>query len=603
MGVGQYGRMQQALPTRRSEWKFFGTLLAAAFALMSAPRPALAEPTPEQAFARAKEDLNAGRLREAAAGFRGVALKRPPSAVGESAAMLYFDAVAKLVPDDKEDSIAQEAAGTAEELIDLYCPEKRAAGREQLCEMLPRLHVDLLRFLAEGRAKAAAMSGRDGAAAALEQADSYLSIWRMYGEATKKGRPQYPRMDEILYNAGMLYRRAGRAPESITTLRLLADPANKMRSSPLSAKAVYMVGGIYVSIGEYAEGAAWFERFARESAKEDAAPGALREAVGLRLALGQYREADAAADLFSKNYGTKKTADAAELAFATGVARAESGDFKGAEERLKASLPMIETSGNLSDRIQARAALARSLAARGDARGAEEQYRSVRMIFKNPQDVAERIVRMEPWPAERRLGKALTALGEAHFYFAEREREKASALKLPPYRGPADREALKNGLAEAIRRRSRAIEEAEAAYTQILNIQPMPPPKWVIAGAAQVAGMWADLTAELRALAAAAKKEGAASKALAESIDQMLAPIFPKALGAARTCDSYATKFLYTSEDSSRCQAWLIENAPRQYPKIEEIAPRIGYIRQGATELEAPLLRPGDAPSKDPNDP
>jgi tetratricopeptide (TPR) repeat protein len=219
-----------------------------------------------------------------------------------------------------------------------------------------------------------------------------------------------------------------------------------MRTSPLAAQAFRRLGGIFVSIGEYAEGASWLERFARERPTDGAAPDVLRDAVVLRLALGQAREAHAVADLFSKLYGSNKPADTAEIAFAVGAWYADHGDFKAAAQRLKASLPMIGKSASLDIHIQARAALARSLAAAGDARGAEEHFRAVQMIFKDPQAVVERILRQGPDLGDRRLGKALTALGEAHFFFAERERVKASAIKLPEYRGPADREALKKNL-------------------------------------------------------------------------------------------------------------------------------------------------------------
>jgi tetratricopeptide (TPR) repeat protein len=321
----------------------------------------------------------------------------------------------------------------------------------------------------------------------------------------------------------------------------------------------------------------------------------LRDAVVLRLALGRAREADAVADLFSKLYGSNKPADTAEIAFAVGAWYADHGDFKAAAQRLKASLPMIGKSASLDIHIQARAALARSLAAAGDARGAEEHFRAVQMIFKDPQAVVERILRQGPDLGDRRLGKALTALGEAHFFFAERERVKASAIKLPEYRGPADREALKKNLPDALRARRRAIEQAEAAYTRILNIEPMPPPRWMIEATAQVAGIWADLVNDLRAIAGSIKKEGAGQNDALVAIEGAIDPFFKSALAAAKTCEMHSIRFQHSSEASRRCQAWLTENTPRAHPKIEELAPRIGHIRQGATALEAPLLRPSDA--------
>jgi tetratricopeptide (TPR) repeat protein len=583
--------MQKKAMGRRLEWKFLGSLLALAIALEA--RPALAEPPPDQLFAQAKEHLNAGRLREAAAGFRSLALKRPPSALGESAALLYFDAASRALTEGTGAGLVNEATGTAVELMDIHCPEKRAPSSSQVCETLPAIHADLLRLQAETRSKAANKGGPDAAAAAQEAGDLYFSIWKFYGEGAKKGRPPYMRMDEVLYNAGVIYKLAGNVPASLRAFRLLVDLDNKMRSSLLAARATLSIGSILVSIGEYTEGAQWLERFARESPKEPGAPDALRDAIVLRLGLGLTGEAEAAAGLFSKNYGAKKPADAAEIAFAVAAWYGDHENYKGAEERLRASQAFIDRSGPLAVRIQARALLARSLAAKGDTRGAEEHYRAVQMFFKDPHVIAERIRNESPEPFERRLGRALTALGEAHFFFAEREREKVSAIKLPAYRGPADRETLKKSLPEALQSRKRAIEQADSAYVRVASIEPSPPPKWVIESAAQVAGMWADLVKDLRVIASAIKKESAGHKAPGD-IQEAIEPFFKSALAAAKTCDRYSIKFQYASEASRRCQAWLIENAPRETPKIDELAPRIGYVRQG-TEVEAPLLRPGDA--------
>lgn len=202
-----------------------------------------------------------------------------------------------------------------------------------------------LRFQAEARARAADKEGPEGAVAAREAAELYFSIWRLYGDAAKKGRPPYKRMDEVLYNAGVMYRRAGMVPEAIKAFRLLAESDKGARRSPLAARAAHWIAGISMSIGEYAEAAAWFERFARESPGEKDAPDSLRDAVVLRLSLGQAAEADADASLFSKHYGSKKAADTAKIVFAIGAFHADRGDFKAAVPRLKASLPMTGKSG------------------------------------------------------------------------------------------------------------------------------------------------------------------------------------------------------------------------------------------------------------------
>lgn len=584
--------MQQMGKTNRSKWKFLGSAITVALSLVAGA--ARAEPAPDENLVRAREHFNAGRLKEAAAGFRSLALMRPPSSTGETAANLYLDSASRLLVEEKSAEVANEVTGTAGELMDIYCPPKSTSQRFSICEKLPTVHSDLLRFYAEMRGRAADKGGPASVVAAQEAGDLYFSIWRLYGDAAKKRRPAYSRMDEVLYNAGLMYKLGGKAPESIRAFRLLAETNKGTRMSSLAARATERIASISMGIGEYEEAALWFERFARESPAEAGASSALSDAVVLRLALGQASEVDAAASLFSKLYGSKKPGDAAQIAFAVGAWHADRGDFKAAAQRLKASLPLIGQSAPLAVHIQARAALARSLAATGDQRGAEEHFRAIQMIFKDPRVIADRILGQSPELGERRLGQALTALGEAHFFFAERERAKASAIKLPAYRGPADLEALKKKLPEALGARRRAMEQAETAYIRILSIEPSPPPKWVVEAAAQVTLIHADFINEIRSIETALKKEKTSPKTALADVAGSLDPFFRRALAAAKTCEMYSIKFQTISEASRRCQAWLDENAPREHPKIEELAPRMGHIRQGATEVEAPLLDPRD---------
>jgi hypothetical protein len=190
----------------------------------------------------------------------------------------------------------------------------------------------------------------------------------------------------------------------------------------------------------------------------------------------------------------------------------------------------------------------------------------------------------------RRLGSALTALGEAHFFFAEQARVKVSASRLPALRSLSDRASGKRDLKDALDKRSRAIEDASAQYINILTIQPSPPPKWVVAGAAQVAGMWGDLADELRALAKASKPAAAKAQAIGvhTDIEEARKRFFERARAAALTCSRYSVKFQHASEHSRRCDQWLIENTPKEHPRIEELSPGYGFVRQGAMDPGAP---------------
>lgn len=563
-------------------------------ALAAPPVPVKAaakDPAAEEAFTRARAHLDAGRMKEAAAAFRALALARPPSYLAGTAGMLYFEALNRMAAGLREGAL-DEAAGVAAEIMDLHCSGKQSPATADLCEAAPLIHCDILRLKAEGKMRLADQGGPDARAAFREAGDLYLAVWTHHGKRAEKVDAIARRVSESLYNAGVAYEAAGDAEESLRAWKalVLMGPG----ASALSAKALQRIAWIYIRIGEYDEGATWLERLARERAKVEAADDMLLDAVALRLGLGQIGKAEAAGDLFVRQYGAKKAASAAQIAFAIGAWYAEHDDFRNASARLSKAMPLIEKAGSLAVRVEALAVLGRSLAALGDKAGAEANYRKVRAYFKDAEAATSKILREGEDRADRSLAKALTALGEAHFFFAEQERAGVSAVRLPAYRGPGDRDALK----DAVARRASAIQRAEAGYTQIMNIQPMAPPKWVVAGAAQVAGMWADLADEIRALAGPPRKSKAKGSGLPAELAEIVESPFNKARGAAKKCVELAVKFEHVSDFSRRCDRWLSDNVPKEHPRIEEIAPRIGLVTQGATERPPPAIPPGQDPGQ-----
>src|SRR5690606_23554233 len=102
----------------------------------------------------------------------------------------------------------------------------------------------------------------------------------------------------------------------------------------------------------------------------------------------------------------------------------------------------------------------------------------------------------------RRLARALTAVGEALFYFAEEKRVAAEAIKFPAYKGPGTRDAVLkhiNGpVADWMTKKMPAIEAAEQEYLKIVELQPAPPPRWVIAAGSQVGTLWGNFVRDFR---------------------------------------------------------------------------------------------------------
>src|SRR6185295_4028376 len=139
---------------------------------------------------------------------------------------------------------------------------------------------------------------------------------------------------------------------------------------------------------------------------------------------------------------------------------------------------------------------------------AKGEYAKVRALWANPQDAVARINAAYPNEDEgqkqKRLGKALKAVGEAYFYSAEQmKQEQVDVIKFPAYHGSGTKEDvlkhIKTKVKDWLDKKRPAIEKVEAEYKKIVDLQPEPPPQWVIAAGSRVGLMWGGFVDEFRA--------------------------------------------------------------------------------------------------------
>jgi hypothetical protein len=542
--------------------------------------------------------VQAQRWPEAIAAARAVALEGDADATGARGALLYLRALAG-DPRGATPPLPATADADVAALDQRYCAV--AAPSAELCAKVRQVDCDLARLRAEEPVRAAdrlADRDRDAGRALYEQAgERYVAIWKKHGEAPiRAGKaPTCAHMEEVLYNARKGFQAARQIPRALDLGRVLVDPANRLHTTALARRTLYEIGATNMALGEYAEAAAWYERYAREAPKEQKADEALLDATVLRLGTGGEREAIADAELYIKNYGAARPAMTARIAFAIGAHFVEGERWEEAAKRLGGAMKRIDKDAGADVRVQAHALYGRALDKRGKAREAAGEYRLAIQLGAQLTAQSPRSFGMAQQSAfdERALAKALAAVGEARTYFAMEALRAAEAVKLPP--PPAKRNAasverwLRQDLAPAVEKRRAAIEKAEKLFLEVTRIEPMPPPRWVVHAAAAVARMWASFADETAGLGASAKKgdplRAAAEQAARESLR-------PRARAAAQACVQLAVKWQYGAAESQGCAAWLSKDDRRAYPPLDELAPKPRWLGTGTAEREEALPDP-----------
>ncbi|APR87583.1 hypothetical protein A7982_12932 [Minicystis rosea] len=442
---------------------------------------------------------------------------------------------------------------------------------------------------AEGRLQAEELFAAAGKATDREAAwdryaqagEAYWALWQKHGEAPLRAHtaPTCAKLEEVLYNASKAFQAARDITRANAIGLVLVDPKNGFAATLLARKMVHDMGARYHALAEYAEAVRWYERYARENPKEEKAKDVLLDAVVLRLGLGDERAALANAELYDKTYGAAQRERSAQIAFALAAHEVDRERWAAAEKRFATAETRIDRDGSLALRLQMHAQRGRVLQKLGKAREAAAQHRLVLDLLHRPQTMRQMVMAGD----DRMLGKALMAAGESLVYFAEEAAQKARAVRLPAYRGKRDREAMARWVddvfARALGERRAAIGAAEKIHAQVSDLQPVPPPRWVVVASVSATGLWAELADEIGALAVmdGKKPDPMLAAALAPARDAARVRL----LAAARTCVSLGGKFAWQAADSSYCAEVLTREFPAAHPRLDEILPRPRWMASG----------------------
>ncbi|MFO0614049.1 MAG: tetratricopeptide repeat protein [Polyangiaceae bacterium] len=604
----------------------------------------------EVKFARARTYFENQHWEEAALGFRDIALNYPDEEVGIFASQLYLESVNVLGShsDPARPQCFVDMANDVPEFHKLYCEAKRSQNADQ-CVILDRIQRDIERLAAEKIFEAA--NAHPDTPEGMEQfrqaGQRYMDLWEKYGKepCEANNKEGCARNDEVLANAAESFQHARLIMKAVTIRKTLIDPKYHLNETELAKKAVYKIGANYQAIAVYDEAASWFERFASESPGMDdtatkvSASTALSDATVLRLGLGQEDQAIKDADNFNKNYGAKKPAEAAQVAFAIGAHYAQKEDWDNARKRLSGALGQIDKNATLDVQIQAHALMGQIYSKIGNSQSARTEYDKVRGMWSNPDEMVKKL-RAIGGDSEgedvkgRRIGKALTAVGEAFFFFAEEKRAIAEKIQFPEYKGSGERDDVQNFIktkvTDWITKKKPAIAEAEKEYKKIVDLQPAPPPRWVIAAGSRVGEMKGKFVAQFRA--APIPKEWHQNGpsgipdlnwedirgAYFDALDSASEPIKQEAKGAFQLCLKYSVDFQYFDDYSRYCEKWLSDNYPSEYHLIDEFRGAPNRVGSGLQErpqalnpdmtpvIDAPAVtdqpKPSDKPADKPAD-
>jgi tetratricopeptide (TPR) repeat protein len=570
----------------------------------------------EVKYARARTYFEAQHWEEAALGFRDVAVTYPDKDVGIYAAQLYLESLNVLGTHSTtpKPGCFDKMAEDVPLFIKLYCEGANLQKNGDQCTALAKIQCDIRRLKAQKTVELAALGGANALHLYEDAGNQYIALWREYGEEPIRQHlaPMCERMDEVVYNGAKAFQAARLVAKAIQARRILIDPNNQMDKSELAKKAVYEIGGNYQAIAVYDEAATWYEKYAKENPKGENADKALSDAALLRLGLGQEEEAIKDGDAYNRQFGNAHGATTAAIAFGIGAHYADQENWDKARSRLSTAIGLIEKNATFDVVVQAHSLLGRvwtNLKRKGEA---QSEYSKVRSLWSDPKGAEGKIMGI---PGEddaakiRRLGKALTAVGEANFFFAEQKREEAEKIKFPEYKGPGSKEAvlkhINSKVVDWMKKKRPAIEKAQEEYLKIVQLQPTPPPRWVIAAGSQVGGLWGNFVREFRAapIPTDIKKDTELRNTYYNALDSASEPDKQRAKAAFETCLKYSVTYQFFDEYSRKCELWLSKNYKAEYHAIDEFRASPTNVGSGLNDRPYPLQTNGDVYNEAPAPP
>lgn len=571
----------------------------------------------EVKYARCRLYFEAQHWDEAAACFKDIALNESDNDSAIYAAQLYLESINVLtfhgMPNRK--SCIDDMIVDVPKFLDLYCSGDKASKNEETCTIFAKVQCDIQRLKAQRIVEEADKGGNNALELFEKGGKAYFELWDKYGATPLKNNqtPQCEHLDEIVENAARAFQAGHLIASAIRARTVLLNPTYRMEKGELAKDAMYKIGGNYQAIAVYDMAADWYERYAKENPHRSNADKALSDAIVLRLGIGQEDAAVADVKQYQKDYGNSNATETAGIAFAIGAHYADKEDWENARKNLSGAMSTLDKAPP-DIQIQAHATFARALMHLKQANSAKSEYEKVRKLWGDGSAVQAKINDAYKSEGEdqkvRRLGKALDAVGEALFFAAEqKKKEKVDSLPFPTYKGSGQKDDIKKYMDKTlmpwVNKKKTAIEDVDKEYQHITELQPVPPPRWVIAAASRAGLLWGNFVEDFRKAPYPKDwdKKGfvpgtgdtlswAEVKAnYLENLDTASEPIKrERAKPALKRCLDDSVKYQYFDEFSRDCEKWLARNYKTEYHVVDELRGAPTLSNGGLEDRPPPLI-------------
>ena len=184
------------------------------------------------------------------------------------------------------------------------------------------------------------------------------------------------------------------------------------------------------------------------------------------------------------------------------------------------------------------------------------------------------------------------------------------SIVFPAYKGTGTMDDIKKYIEKSVKpwvaKKQAAIEEVDKDYQKLTELQPVPPPRWVIAAASRAGLLWGNFVDDFRRAPYPKDwdKKGFVpgtgdtlswnelKATYLQGIDEKSAPIKEqKAKPALKRCLDDSVKYQYFDEFSRDCEKWLAKNYKTEYHVVDELRGAPTLSNGGLDDRPPPLLQ------------